>query len=415
MDTSVAIQLIILLILLILSGFFSSAETALTTVNRMRIRGLADEGSKRAKTVMRITDDTSKMLSAILIGNNVVNLSAASLTTTLAYILGGSMVAVASAVLSVLIILFGEITPKTMATLHAEKLSLRYAPAKNLCIKVMTPIVIIINTLSDIILRILHIDPNAGNKQMTESELRTIVDVSHESGVIESDEKEMIYNVFDLGDAKAKDVMVQRVHDTFADVNATYEELIDIFREDKFTRLPIFEDTTDNVIGILNVKDLLLYDDRTNFSIRSIMREPFYTYEHKNTAELLKEMQASSLNIAIVLDEYGATAGLVTLEDLLEEIVGEIHDEYDANEEADITALNEKEYLVNGSMNLYDMCEKLGIHLESEDYDSIGGYILEHLDHLPDEGESITTENGILLRVEKMDKNRIEKVYLKTP
>ena len=220
---------------------FSSAETALTTVNRMRIRGLADEGSKRAKTVMYITDDTSKMLSAILIGNNVVNLSAASLTTTLAYNLGGSMVAVASAVLSVLIILFGEITPKTMATLHAEKMSLRYAPAINLYIKVMTPFVFIINTLSDIILRILHIDPNAGNKQMTESELRTIVDVSHESGVIESDEKEMIYNVFDLGDAKAKDVMVPRVHVTFADVNATYEELIDIFREDKFTRLPILK------------------------------------------------------------------------------------------------------------------------------------------------------------------------------
>ena len=249
MDTSVAIQLIILLILLILSGFFSSAETALTTVNRMRIRGLADEGNKKAKTVMHITDDTSKMLSAILIGNNVVNLSAASLTTTLAYNLGGSMVAVASAVLSVLIIIFGEITPKTMATLHAEKMSLRYAPVINLYIKVMTPFVFIITKLSDIILRVLHVDPNAKNNQMTESELRTIVDVSHESGVIESDEKEMIYNVFDLGDAKAKDVMVPRVHVTFADVNATYEELIDIFREDKFTRLPIFEDTTDNVVG----------------------------------------------------------------------------------------------------------------------------------------------------------------------
>ena len=224
LDTSVAIQLIILLILLILSGFFSSAETALTTVNRMRIRGLADEGNKKAKTVMHITDDTSKMLSAILIGNNVVNLSAASLTTTLAYNLGGSMVAVASAVLSVLIIIFGEITPKTMATLHAEKMSLRYAPVINLYIKVMTPFVFIINKLSDIILRVLHIDPNAKNNQMTESELRTIVDVSHESGVIESDEKEMIYNVFDLGDAKAKDVMVPRVHVTFADVNATYEE-----------------------------------------------------------------------------------------------------------------------------------------------------------------------------------------------
>ena len=351
MDTSVAIQLIILLILLILSGFFSSAETALTAVNRMRIRGLADEGSKRAKTVMRITDDTSKMLSAILIGNNVVNLSAASLTTTLAYNLGGSMVAVASAVLSVLIILFGEITPKTMATLHAEKMSLRYAPAINLYIKVMTPFVFIINTLSDIILRILHID------QMTESELRTIVDVSHESGVIESDEKEMIYNVFDLGDAKAKDVMVPRVHVTFADVNATYEELIDIFREDKFTRLPIFEDTTDNVVGTINMKDLLLYDKEKEFHIRDFMREAYFTYEYKNISELLVEMRQASFNIAIVLDEYGETSGLITLEDILEEIVGEIHDEYDENEEDFIKQVGERDYIVEGSTNLDDIHE----------------------------------------------------------
>ena len=396
MDTSVAIQLIILLILLILSGFFSSAETALTTVNRMRIRGLADEGNKKAKTVMHITDDTSKMLSAILIGNNVVNLSAASLTTTLAYNLGGSMVAVASAVLSVLIIIFGEITPKTMATLHAEKMSLRYAPVINLYIKVMTPFVFIINKLSDIILRVLHIDPNAKNNQMTESELRTIVDVSHESGVIESDEKEMIYNVFDLGDAKAKDVMVPRVHVTFADVNATYEELIDIFREDKFTRLPIFEDTTDNVIGTINMKDLLLY-------------------EYKNISELLVEMRQASFNIAIVLDEYGETSGLITLEDILEEIVGEIHDEYDENEEDFIKQIGEREYIVEGSTNLDDLNDRLDLDLTSEEYDSVGGFIIEHLDRLPEIGDGVTTEDGIHLVVEKLDKNRIESVHLYLP
>ena len=415
MDSNDTILFIVLIVLLALSAFFSSAETALTTVNRIRIRNLADEGNKNAKTVLKITDDSSKMLTAILIGNNIVNLSAASLTTTLAYSLGGSMVAIASGILTVAILLFGEITPKTMATIHAEKVSLAYAPIIHIFMKIMTPFVFIINGLTNVVLFILRVDPNDHKRAMTENELRTIVNVSHESGVIENEERNMINNVFDLTDSEAKEIMVPRIDMTFVDVNASYEKLLEIFREAKYTRLPVYEDTTDNVIGILNVKDLLLYDDRTNFSIRSIMREPFFTYEHKNTAELLKEMQASSLNIAIVLDEYGATAGLVTLEDLLEEIVGEIHDEYDANEEADITALSEKEYLVNGSMNLYDMCEKLGIHLESEDYDSIGGYILEHLDHLPDEGESITTENGILLRVEKMDKNRIEKVYLKTP
>lgn len=410
------IQLVSLVILILLSAFFSSAETALVTVNRIKMRTLADEGNVRAKRVLAITDHSSKMLSAILIGNNIVNLSASAISTALAIRIFGSVAAgISTGILTVLILIFGEITPKTIATIHSEKLALAYSGVVSFLMKVLTPVIFIINMLSHGFLKLLHINPDAKKQTMTEAELRTIVNVSHESGVIENEERNMINNVFDLTDSEAKEIMVPRIDMTFVDVNASYEKLLEIFREAKYTRLPVYEDTTDNVIGILNVKDLLLYDDRTNFSIRSIMREPFFTYEHKNTAELLKEMQASSLNIAIVLDEYGATAGLVTLEDLLEEIVGEIHDEYDANEEADITALNEKEYLVNGSMNLYNMCEKLGIHLESEDYDSIGGYILEHLDHLPDEGESITTENGILLRVEKMDKNRIEKVYLKTP
>ena len=322
------------------------------------------------------------------------------------------MVAVASAVLSVLIIIFGEITPKTMATLHAEKMSLRYAPVINLYIKVMTPFVFIINKLSDIILRVLHIDPN---NQMTESELRTIVDVSHESGVIESDEKEMIYNVFDLGDAKAKDVMVPRVHVTFADVNATYEELIDIFREDKFTRLPIFEDTTDNVIGTINMKDLLLYDKEKEFHIRDFMREAYFTYEYKNISELLVEMRQASFNIAIVLDEYGETSGLITLEDILEEIVGEIHDEYDENEEDFIKQIGEREYIVEGSTNLDDLNDRLDLDLTSEEYDSVGGFIIEHLDRLPEIGDGVTTEDGIHLVVEKLDKNRIESVHLYLP
>lgn len=415
MDSSDVSQLIILLILLGLSAFFSSAETALTTVNRMRIRGLADEGDKRAKTVMNITDNSSKMLSAILIGNNIVNLSAASLTTSLAYRLGGSMIAMASALLTVLIILFGEITPKTMATLHAEKMSLAYAPVIHLYMKIMTPVIILINGLSSGILFILRVDPNARTDTMTESELRTIVDVSHEDGVIESDEKEMIYNVFDLGDARAKDVMVPRVHVTFADVNSTYEELIEIFREDKFTRLPIFEETTDNVIGTINMKDLLLYDNTGEFHIRDIMREAYFTYEYKSISELLVEMREASFNIAIVLDEYGETAGLITLEDILEEIVGEIHDEYDENEEDFVQKINEREYIVEGSMNLDDLNDRLDLNLTSDEYDSLGGFIIERLDRLPEVGDHITTETGIRLIVEKLDKNRIESVHVYLP
>ena len=361
MDSGDVTQLIILIILLMLSAFFSSAETALTTVNRIRIRSLADDGSKRAKTVLKITDNSGKMLSAILIGNNIVNVAAASITTSLAYSLGGSAVAIANAVITIAILLFGEITPKTTATIHAEKLALIYAPIISIFMKIMTPVIFIINGLSNAVLLLLRIDPNAKNQTMTENELRTIVDVSHEDGVIESDEKEMIYNVFDLGDAKAKDVMVPRVHVTFADVNTTYEELIEIFREDKFTRLPIFEDSTDNVIGTINMKDLLLFDNTKEFHIRDILREAYFTYEYKNISELLVEMREASFNIAIVLDEYGDTAGLITLEDILEEIVGEIHDEYDENEEDFIKEIGECEYMIEGSTNLDDLNDRLDL------------------------------------------------------
>ena len=416
MDSSDVTQLIILLILLLLSGFFSSAETALTTVNKIRLRYLAEEGNKRAATTLKITENSGKMLSAILIGNNIVNLSASSLTTSLAYNLGGPAVAIASVVLTVLILLFGEITPKTLATIHSEKLALLYAPVIDIFMKVMTPVIFVINSLSNLVMLILRIDPNAKMNTMTENELRTIVDVSHEDGVIESEEKEMIYNVFDLGDAKAKDVMVPRVNVTFADIDSSYTELIALFREDKFTRLPVYAESKDNVVGTINMKDLLLFDNnQKDFHVKDILREAYFTYEYKNISELLVEMRTASFNIAIVLDEYGETAGLITLEGILEEIVGEIHDEYDENEEENIREINPREYIVEGSTNLDDLNDSLDLHLESEDYDSVGGFIIEHLDRLPEEKDEITTSDGIRMVVEKLDKNRIEQVHIYLP
>ena len=415
MDPSVVTQLIILFILLMLSGFFSSAETALTTVNQIRIRNLAEDGNKRAKKVIKVTGNSGKMLSAILIGNNIVNVAAASLTTSLAYSLGGPFVAVASGIITVLILIFGEITPKTLATIHAEKISLVYAPVIDFFMKIMTPVIFVINGLSMIVLYILRVDPNDKNRAMTENELRTIVDVSHEDGVIEEEEKEMIYNVFDLGDARAKAVMVPRVHVTFADVNSTYDELIEIFREDKYTRLPVYEETTDNVVGTINMKDLLLYKNTKEFNIRDILREAYFTYEYKAISELLVEMRQASFNIAIVLDEYGETSGLITLEDILEEIVGEIHDEYDENEEDYVKKIGEREYIVEGSLNLEDFNDRLDLEFTSDDYDSLGGFIIEHLDRLPIAGDSVTTPEGVQLIVDKLDKNRIEKVHVYLP
>ena len=417
MDSGDSFQFIILIILLMLSAFFSSSETALMTVNKIRLRSLAEEGNKRAAMVLDITENhTSKMLSAILIGNNIVNISASSLSATLAYAFGGYMVSIATAVLTVAILVFGEITPKNYATINAEKITLRYIPVIRFFMAVMTPVIFIINLFSRGIMFLLRVDPSAADRAMTEEDLRTIVDVSHEDGIIESDEKEMIYNVFDLGDANAKDIMVPRVHVTFANVDNTYEELIEIFREDKFTRLPVYEENPDNIVGIINMKDLLLYDRNETFNIKDIMRKPHFTYEYKNISELLVEMRDSTFNIAIVLDEYGETAGLITLEDILEEIVGEIHDEYDEQEDEKIQQISKNEYIIEGSLNLDDVNDHLGTSLESEDYDSLGGFIIELLDdRLPEVNDEVNTEDGIRLVVEKLDKNRVELVHVYLP
>ena len=416
MDPSDTYQIIILLILLALSAFFSSNETALMSVNKIRLRSLADEGNKRAAMALDILENqTPKLLSAILIGNNIVNISASSLATTLAYSFGGYMVSIVTVILTVLILIFGEITPKNYATINSEKITLRYIPVFKFLMTIMTPVIFIINLFSRGVMRLMRVDPDAASKAMTEEELRTIVDVSHEDGVIESDEKEMIYNVFDLGDATAKDIMVPRVHVTFADVESTYDELIEIFREDKFTRLPVYKDSQNNIVGIINMKDLLLYDKNEEFVIDRFLRKPHFTYETKSISDLLVEMKDSTFNIAIVLDEYGDMAGLITLEDILEEIVGEIHDEYDEKEDELVQKISDREYIIEGSMHLDDVNDHLNTELDSEDYDSLGGFVIEHLDRLPVAGDEVITEEGIRLIVEKLDKNRIEKVHVYLP
>lgn len=409
------IRLCILLLLLALSAFFSSAETALTTVNRIRMRTLAENGHKQAELVIKIVEDQGKMLSAILIGNNVVNLYASSLATILASELFGSRaVGAATGILTLLILVFGEITPKTVSTLSSEMISLKYAPFIYTLMWVLTPVIFLVNQLSMLVLRLLRVDPNKKPESITEDELRTIVEVSHEEGVIQMEEKKMITNVFDFGDNLAKDIMVPRIDMTFINVEATYDELLEIFREEKYTRFPVYEESTDNVIGIINVKDLLLLEGKENFSIRDFLRQPLYTYEFKKAAELMVEMRKTLNNIVIVLDEYGATAGLITLEDMLEEIVGEIRDEYDEDEEESVVELEPGQYRVNASLKLDDLNECLDLKLESEDYDSLGGLVIGLLDHLPEEGEEVT-HDGLRMVVEHMDKNRIETILLYLP
>lgn len=409
-------QLITVIILLCLSAFFSSSETALTTVNQIRMRTLADNGDKRAARVLHVTGNPGKMLSAILIGNNIVNLSASSISTSLAiHLFGNTGAGIATGILTFLILIFGEVTPKTMATIKADSMSLTVAAPIGFLMKILTPVIFIINKLSLGLMFLLHVNIKDAQKKMTEEELRTIVDVSQENGVIEHEERDMIHNLFDFGDAEAKEIMVPRIDMTFVQADATYQEVLDIFRQDMFTRLPVYEDSTDNVIGIINMKDFLLQNDTPEFSVRNLLREPYFTYEHKNTADLFLEMRKSSISLAIVLDEYGVTAGLITLEDLLEEIVGEIRDEYDADEEDDITQISDREFYVLGSANLDDVSEALSLHFTSDDYDTIGGYCLGLLDHLPEKNEIILTDNNILIRIDRMEKNRIERIYIRLP
>ncbi len=417
MDSSVPIQAATILFLVLLSAFFSSAETSMTAANRIRIHSLAEQGNKRAITLEKVISNSGKMLSTILIGNNIVNIAASSLATTFTMKVFGSVyIGVATGIMTLLVLLFGEITPKTIATLKADELALSYARPIYALMTMLTPIIYIVEKLAGGILFLLRIDPNAKRDTITEHELRSMVNAGQENGVIEREEKQMIYNVFDFGDSAAKDVMIPRIDMTFIDVNSTYQELIDIFKEDMHTRFPVYEDNTDNVIGIINIKDLLLYPEKEQFSIRKILREPYFTYEYKRTTDLMMEMRKASVNLAIVLDEYGSTAGLVTLEDLLEEIVGEIRDEYDEDEEEPIREIQPgREYIVLGSAKLDDVNEALGTHLESDDYDSVGGYIIEQLDCLPREGESVTLENGMHLVVDELDKNRIELVHIWLP
>ena len=416
MTSEDAIQILALLILVVLSSFFSSAETALTTVNRIRLQALSEEGNKRADIVLKTIENSSKMLSAILIGNNLVNNFSAALATALAIkMFGSGSVGIVTGALTILILIFGEITPKTYATANAEKLSLAYASVILALMKVLTPVIFIINRICRFLLKFLHVDADASLNTMTEMELRTIVDVSHKDGVIEEEERQMIYNVVDFGDSQAKDVMVPRADVVSVSETASYAEIKDIFRAEKYTRLPVYRDDRDNITGIVNIKDFFFSDDTESFKVSDIMYKPYFTYEFKKTSELLVEMQENSVSSAIVLDEYGAAVGMISLEDLLEEIVGEIRDEYDEDEKDLIQKVSENEYLIEGSVKLDDINDALGLSLHSEDYDSIGGFIIERLDHLPEENESVTTEEQILLIVTKMDKNRIETVRLILP
>ena len=412
MDSSDASQIIILLILLLLSAFFSSAETCLTTVNKVRMQSMAENNTKNAATVLKLIEKPTQLLSGILIGNNIVNLTASSLTTSYAIrisqrnglpISASLLTGAATAILTILVLIVGEIVPKSLATINAEKLALIYAKPVYALTQILRPVSFLMNQISFGLLKLLRVDVSP-RPAITENELLTMVNVSHEEGVIESEEREMITNVVDFGDSLAKDVMVPKMDVEFANVELTY------YGKKKFTRMPVYKESRDNIIGIINLKDIFFYEgSHEDFKISDVMREPYFTYEYKKISELFFEMKQESIPMAIVLDEYGATAGLLTIEDLIEEIVGEIRDEYDGYEEDEITKLDDENYILLGVAKLDDINEELGINIESEDYDSIAGHIINLLDHFPKTGERVS-DNFAEYIVLAAEKNRIDKV-----
>lgn len=409
MDNDSLIKLVILIFLIICSAFFSSAETALISCNKIRIESMALDGNKRAISVQKILSNQTKMLGTILVGNNIANIGASSLSTALTLKhFGNFAVSITAGILTLIILIWGEIMPKSIATIHANKISLLYSPIIRFLTIILTPIVFFINKVSNILIKLLKLD-KTNDKLITEQEFKALVDVGHKEGVLEAEEKDIINNLLEFTDASAESIMTPRIDMIFVNINDDYNTVIDIFRTHRYTRLPVYKKIKDEVCGIINIKDLLMVENKEDFKVADYIREPFFTYESKSIPELLYEMKKASVNIVIILDEYGITSGLITLEDLIEELIGEIRDEYDFDEFDDIIKNEDGTFTINAMIKLDDINEYFNLSLSGDGYDNLAGYITEELKHLPKVSETIIVDN-LKFKVLSIQNNRLETV-----
>lgn len=408
MDPDSLWQMIVLLLCLILSGFFSSSETALMSINKIKMRQSVDAGVPGAALVWHMLEEPERWLSTILVGNNVVNIAASAVATALAInLFGKAGVGIATGVMTLLILIFAEITPKSMAATRAEKLALRIARPVYFLSNVLKPIVFALTAITHLIMRMTGSYGLIKEPQVTEEELRTMMAVSHEEGVLEGKEKRLLENVFEFCDAQVREAMIARTDITAIPVEASYEDVAEAFRSRRCSRIPVFEESMDNMIGIIHIKDFFLYQKRRDsFHVRDLMRKPFYTIESKRIADLFEEMRGRRLQMAIVVDEYGGTAGIITIQDLIEVIFGEIDDEYDISEEKIKKKINPNTYWVDGSMKLKDINELLPVKLESEDFETIGGLMTGELGRLPMKGDTLTL-GSLRCVVREADRNRV--------
>ena len=383
---------VFLVFLILLSGFFSAAETALMSINKIRIKQFIDDGIRGAKEIQELVEDPSKILSTILICNNIVNILASSISTIIFMNLFGKFgigfaTFMSTLVLTIVILIFGEITPKTIAVLKAEKLALvLYRPLK-IVLLLLKPIVFIFSKISKIIMLIFGITEGEGQV------------------------KRLIYNVFEFGDLKAKDIMIPRVDMVTLSIDSSYEEIVSIFKTERFSRVPVFKDNIDNIIGLINIKDLFFIEKDKDFKIDKYIRSIYSSYEYKKIRDLFNEMKKNRNHMSVIIDEYGGTIGLVTIEDLIEEIVGDIEDEYDEIIDKEIQVLNDREYLIVGTLKLDTLEDMLGITIESE-FETIGGYIIEKLGKFPEAGEVVDI-NNISFIIENIGKNRIKRLRVR--
>ena len=403
-------EIVALLLLIAGSAFFSGSEAALISLSRLHARGMVERGVKGADVVLRLLDDRNRFLTSILIGNTIVLLAADSLATLLFIHEGVPQPAIVSTVvMTILLLAFGEIIPKTIAVANNERWAPRLAPFIERFAWVMTPVIAAFLVFTNFVVKLFGVSPKANGPFVTEDDIRNIVNVGAEQKVLEEQEREMIHSIIQFGDTIVREVMTPRPDMIAIEVSASARRALDLVIADGYSKLPVFEETIDNVIGVVHDRELLIaLSDGTlaQTPIRTLMRPITLVPESKRVSELLREMQRGKFSLAIVVDEYGGTAGLVTMEDLLEEIVGEIRDEHDEGEEEAIRVISPDEAAVDAGTNIEDVNARLGLHLPHEDFETIGGLTVGLFGHLPQEGEEIVVD-GVRLRIDRTRGRRI--------
>jgi CBS domain containing-hemolysin-like protein len=408
--TEIPINLLFLLLsLLFLSAFFSSAETAFSSVNRIRLKHYIDEGRTGAKKALEISTNFDEALSTILVGNNLVNIAAATLSSQLAIQIFGPSVGVfvSTVVVTILVLIFGEILPKSLAKENAEVYSLKISGILFFLIKIFKPITWSFIQIRKIVSKLIRNKDHSPS--MTEEELKVMIDISEEEGVIEQHEKELVYRSLEFNDIIVAEILRPRTDIIAININSTVEDIKQTFFRERYSRIPVYEGNIDNIIGILSEKDFLtslLNDKQPDF--KDLVREPFFVVESMRVSNLLPELQKQKTHMAIVIDEYGGTAGLVTLEDILEEIVGEIWDEHDEKIKL-LNQIDSSTYLISADYPLDDFARLTNIELPDSTYHTLGGWITEVFQRLPMKGEKITHEH-LTIEIEETDEKRLRQI-----